>query len=381
MRKPINTRNRGRIKTGKLKLNPSASIKKSNSTEIPEQNSKQIVTASIINTVPVTPDPNLYLKDDPVQSGYMKLAKNINYTHVIITRFSYRFSKNAPIGNLFNSKRMKRRFHLLESFCLPSILGQKNKNFYWVLVIDKDLPDQYIDRLHKLISKFYSSDEYGIQGPRQIFLYKWQYNYSMSGVEWLREMIPIEDKKYLITTRLDDDDSLCKNFTNLVKSQLVTNKIRGFFLITFESGYYWYPQVKTKYGIFKPATKPYIAIGLTLITNLEKYPFTVYFGNHTKLVHYIRNYKNHKLLKRMCDNNKETINDKNHKEKYKVVKRTKPVFIRTIHDHNLQKGMKNIYTRSLSIQSNNHIHLKNLENVKNGFSLNLKKIYKVNRKI
>lgn len=325
-------------------------------------------------------NPNLYLRDDPIKAEYINLSEKINYTHVIVTRFSYRFVKDSPIGKLFDSRRMKRRFQLLEAFCFPSVVQQLNKNFYWVLIVDRELPEQYLDRLYQLIARFYESPNYTKMGPRQIFVYKWEYKYHMSSVEWIREIIPsIDDRKYLITTRLDDDDSICKNFTLMIREQLISNQIRGFFLITFESGYYWYPNDRVKFGIYKPATKPYIAIGLSLITNLQKYPFTVYFGNHTKLVHYIRNYKNHKLLKRLCDGNREPITEKNHKEKYTVVKRTGPVFIRTIHDQNLQRGMRNIFKNSKTAHNNPNMH--NLGQVTKSFGLNLKKVEKVNLKI
>src|SRR5579871_1288014 len=81
-------------------------------------------------------DPNIYLKLDPIKSIQSQIARSLNYHHVIITRFSYRFRKDMPIGHLFDEKRLLRRFQLFESFCLPSILSQINPNFYWIIVVD-----------------------------------------------------------------------------------------------------------------------------------------------------------------------------------------------------------------------------------------------------
>ena len=311
------------------------------------------------------------LVDVSAPNNVINQQVDLNYTHVIITRFSYRFTKNAPIGNLFDGDRMKRRLQLFEAFCFPSVIHQSCKDFYWVLIIDSELPSEYFDYMNKLIEKFYESPEYNNSGPRKIFLYKWTHTHSLSSVEWIREIIDIDTKKYLITTRFDDDDSLCRNFTKRIKSQS-TCKISGFLLVTYANGYYWYPSPYSDYGIYKPQSKPYIAIGLTLITDLKRYPLTIYFGNHTKLVSYIRNYSAHPTLKRLCDKNGEVINERNYRDKFTIIAGD-PVYIRTVHDHNLQKGLRNIYKR-VKGTGDSPGNLSNLAYIHKNFSLNLKKV-------
>jgi hypothetical protein len=306
---------------------------------------------------------------DPNINHTAELSPDINCTHVIITRFSYRFHEHQPIGNLFDTKRLKRRFQLFKAFCFPSMINQVDKEFYWILVIDRDLPVTYLNQLYQLVTNFYQSPSYAIKGPRKIFVHKWQYT-NLSTIEWLRPLIAIDQKKYLMTTRLDDDDSLCKNFTKMVKEQHNSKKIRGFFLISFADGYYWYDNAKTKYGIYKPVVRPHIAIGLTLIVELEKYPMNIYFDNHTRLVYHIRNYSRHRLLKRLCDRNNEVITEKNYQDKFIVVKGGDPVFIRTVHDQNLQRGMKNRY-RDVSGYGNNYMQ------VNKAFRLNLRRVRKL----
>lgn len=287
-------------------------------------------------------DPNIYLKLDPIKCIQSNIARSINYEHVIITRFSYRFRRDMPVGNLFDDDRLLRRFQLFESFCLPSVLSQINPNFYWIIVVDAELPTNYLDILWKAIAKFYSSSLYATRGPRQIFVHRWTYSSTLAHIDWLQKLIPL-NRKYFITTRLDDDDSISRDFTNQVAEVLRSSTIKGFKLISFSNGYYWYNQPTLTYGIFKATNRPWIAIGLSLITEREKYPMTVYFGNHTKLTHYIRSWKNHTMLKQLIEAAKEEYDAKGAAEKYEVIRKNLPVYIRSVHDHNLQKNEKNEY--------------------------------------
>jgi hypothetical protein len=305
-------------------------------------------------------DPNIYLKLDPIKSIQSRLARSINYEHVIITRFSYRFRKDTPVGGLFDEKRLLRRFQLFESFCLPSVLSQINPNFYWVIIVDEELPTHYLDILWKAIAAFYSSSLYANRGPRQIFVHRWDYSSTLAHIDWLQKLIPLT-KKYLITTRFDDDDSLSRDFTNQVADSLLgkslgktslTGSITGFKLITFSNGYYWYHQPNLTYGIFKATNRPWIAIGLTLITEREKYPMTVYFGNHTKLTQYIRNWKQHALLRGYIEANHDEYDVKHAADRYVVIRKNNPVYIRSVHDHNLQQNERNDFINLSKSASN-----------------------------
>lgn len=331
----------------------------------------------------IYPDPNLYLTQDPVKKKYCQLALDVDYTHIIISRFSYRFRKGDPIGNLFDKKRMERRFDLFESFCYPSITKQTNPNFYWILIVDMDLPNKYLDRLNYLIAKFYESEHYSTRGPRQIFVHKWTYQYPLSNPDFFKDYIPVKTK-FLVTTRFDDDDSLCKDFIQMIAHQ-THKEIDGFKLISYPQGYYWYAHPNLSYGMYKTSNRPYIAIGLTLITEYEKYPLTVYFGNHTKLHQYIRKYEDHRILRELCHKNGEVITEQNYPNKVNLVKKSEPVYIRTVHDHNLQLSEKNRYNgkrNPLKVANNlKSTTVHNLTEINKKFNLNLKKIKKVNKKI
>jgi hypothetical protein len=328
---------------------------------------------SCINDMLMYSDPNLYLKQNPILNQYYKLDETITYSHFIVTRFSFRFKKDDPIGNLFNDKRMSRRFDLFEAFCFPSIIKQMNPNFYWIIITDLLIPNKYINKLNYMIAKFYNSEDYKMRGPRQIFIHKWNYKYTMSNPLWINEYVLPISTKYLITTRFDDDDSLSSNFTQLVADELSNTHIKGFLLLSYQQGYYWYPHPNLEYGLYKSSTRPYIAIGLTLIVEYDKYPLTIYFGNHTRLTHFIKNPDDHKLLKKLYMINNDSIDDNNYQDRVHLIKKSAPIYIRTVHDHNLQKTEKNKFLKhnTSKLSNNDHSSISTIHRsiIKN-FSLN-----------
>lgn len=321
----------------------------------------------------IYPDPNLYLKQSPTLSEYHTLGPDINYSHFIVTRFSYRFKKTDPVGNLFKDDRMARRFDLFEAFCFPSIIKQSNPNFYWIIVTDLLLPAKYLNKLNYLIAKFYNSDDYRTHGPRQIFVHQWNYKYTMSDPLWIHnQVLPIKTK-YLITTRFDDDDSLCNKFTQSVADELKSRPVRGFRLISYQQGYYWYPHPHMEYGLYKPSTRPYIAIGLSLIVDYDKYPLTIYFGNHTRLTHYLKNPDEHKLIKKLYTLNNDFVDDNNFTDRVHLIKISNPIYIRTVHDHNLQKTEKNKYLKQTTnkLSQNENTTITNAQKkIQSNFNLN-----------
>ena len=296
------------------------------STDKPSTDKPSTDKPSINNEVIVIPtsDPNTHLLTDPIKSDWAKLPANVDLTHVIVTRFSYRFRESDKSTTIFAPARMKRRFQLLESFCFPSIISQTNPNFYWVLIIDKNsLPAVYLNKLYQLVAKFYESPAYKTTGPRQIILHKWEYNCTLSNIKWLTQTTIPLDRKYLVTTRFDDDDSLSKTFTKRIANEVKIHQPKGLHVVTFESGYYWYANHRLPYGVLKTVHRPLIAIGLTVIAYLEKFPMTVYFGNHTKLIRHIKDYENHRLLKKYTENYPEVPAQDQYS--FSVVKRTEPM--------------------------------------------------------
>lgn len=141
----------------------------------------------------------------------------------IITRFSIfdykhhafkiqkQCNKDGYKSRLFSPKRLQSKFKVFEQMTLPSILGQKNKNWEWCIFSSAFLPVEFKERLIKLTEphkqircKFIKSFDEFVFDP--------------------------DDKDNYCTVRLDDDDGLAPNFIESLqkyrekKGHIVTHK-------------------------------------------------------------------------------------------------------------------------------------------------------------
>lgn len=130
--------------------------------------------------------------------------------HFLITRFNLKLEewKTAKDGSIVLSKEwLDQRFILFENYCLPSVLNQSNANFIWLLFFDNDTSYEYRERIHELIEKY--------DNIRVV------YTDGFSGfLPSLRQNIDdqlSEEDRFIITTRLDNDDALHKDFIKAVQ--------------------------------------------------------------------------------------------------------------------------------------------------------------------
>lgn len=131
--------------------------------------------------------------------------------HFLITRFNLTTPnwKNSKNGELvLNDIWLKNRFKLFENYCFPSVKNQSNKNFYWFVFFDVKTPKYFCERIREY--------EDGFENFRPIFI---------NGIEELNDMIVscIKDSiegndKFIITTRLDNDDLIHKDFIKTIQS-------------------------------------------------------------------------------------------------------------------------------------------------------------------
>jgi len=317
----------------------------------------------------------------------------MSYLHVIITRFSFRFKPDDPIDPLLSDDRLVERIRLFEKYCYSSIINQTGKKFYWIIIIDPLLPEEYIDQLNDLIAQHKESENYSTRGPREIWLHKWDWEVTtgkkLGRVDWILKyfedlhnqqfieeeedddsegseeeilepkkydqeidikirfdepIIPEDQKwkppKYLITTRLDDDDCLVDTFINLVHKQFRSSPIRGLRYLSFSVGYQHYVEQHN----LRLYRLPMIALGLTLIAEISKYPVCAYMGSHTKIPLYLKDPKKHEQMFAMYKKNNElpsnlSVVRKQLKDRLWVIKTGGPVWVRNVHGYNLQKNI------------------------------------------
>lgn len=126
------------------------------------------------------------------------------YNHFLITRFNlkktdWNTDKNSKL--VLDSLWLKKRVVLFEDFCLPSVLGQSSKNFKWLIFFQegsqKDLKDLLLELArHTFIEAIFLNGYQEFQNNLPNILQKKLEN----SPDWL------------LTTRLDNDDALHKNY-------------------------------------------------------------------------------------------------------------------------------------------------------------------------
>ena len=132
--------------------------------------------------------------------------------HFIIIRFSVIF-KNSPEFKkkeslLLSKKRLDFRFNLFENFCLPCLKNQTLKDFKVIIIYDKNLDLEYKNRLKQLCNEKY------------FILHEWNIDDNIFSNEWLKDYIENKNSKYIITTRLDDDDMVNFNINKKLKEYI-----------------------------------------------------------------------------------------------------------------------------------------------------------------
>lgn len=129
---------------------------------------------------------------------------------IIFTRFSYRgdnLSKKKGQDPL-NPKHLEHRFNLFELGCLRGILNQTNQDFTWLIVVDPQLPENYRNRLQKLISP-----------KKESYLVNYSPELQIHQLTWMKPWIKA-GTVYVFNALIDDDDMLFDGYTRYISDYL-----------------------------------------------------------------------------------------------------------------------------------------------------------------
>ncbi len=196
----------------------------------------------------------------------------VNYQHFIIIRFNLKIKQSQwkhPITK-WNIGRLNSRFFLFENICLPSLINQKLKNnFHVILLISHDLPKKFRRRLENITNKYNFIH-------LEIVKDKIFYNH----ICFLKKYLS-EDTQIIATTRMDDDDALNPIFSTCV-SKYIQKNISNDYFITFPNGYWLNLDRKNKKLTYLEANKKFIACGLTRVSSVDCVE-SVYCGNHNEV--------------------------------------------------------------------------------------------------
>ena len=186
------------------------------------------------------------------------------FKHYLITRFNLRVDIwNVTKNNeqLLTDEWMDNRMWLFENFCFPSVVAQKNKTFEWLLYFDTNTKEVYKTRILELVNK---------QPHFRVFFVDAMPSFMPELINYIKE--ETKGIQFLITTRIDSDDSMHIDFINEVQKQFNQQEYRA---IDFIKGYSM--QIEPRYVLGKKDQlfNPFIS----LIEKNEN-PKTVFYQDH-----------------------------------------------------------------------------------------------------
>ena len=130
--------------------------------------------------------------------------------HYIGTRFNLKVEewKTTKSGKKALSEEwLKNRFQLFEDYCLPSFKKQSNQNFIWCVFFDEDTPEVYKEKINLISKDFLNFHPIFIESIKHLNKTFIEYIYSHNE----------NSDKYVITTRVDNDDIIHKDFIKTIQ--------------------------------------------------------------------------------------------------------------------------------------------------------------------
>ncbi|MFC7694920.1 glycosyltransferase [Paeniroseomonas aquatica] len=163
------------------------------------------------------------------------------FKHILATRFNLAFHSLAKDKNdqkTRDSEWMEHRINLFSKFCARSVSSQHNKDFVWLILIDQNTEQHWEDKIKKSIGGEINTIILRC-GP-----------YPSWGVI-IRSIV--SDGEFYTMTRLDNDDSISRNFIDAVQKRvpdLIRNFSKGVVGLDFSDG------VEFDGSQFYPLTQP-----------------------------------------------------------------------------------------------------------------------------
>lgn len=182
--------------------------------------------------------------------------------HFIITPFYVKRHFTAATGKiderLASLEWLDDRLRLFETYCLPSVAAQSDQNFSWFLYFDDSTPRNHLDRVAAAAAR-----------SKNIFIKRCAF---WDGATLTKDVVAALDPgtRWVMTTRLDNDDGLQRDFVSLLHAAA---EERTEFL-NFPQGIIWY---SGKCYLYKHASNAF----MSMIETADN-PRTVWHVPHEK---------------------------------------------------------------------------------------------------
>lgn len=186
------------------------------------------------------------------------------FKHYLITRFNLRnpnWNKTKNNESLLTDEWMSHRISLFSDFCLPSIIGQSNSNFKWIICFDTTTKPEFKEQILTLISPHKHIVALFVDGMN---------NFLPTIVNYIGE--DAKSCKHIITSRIDNDDCIHKDYIESIQK---TFNHQDFMAIDVVKGYSLQISPKFYLGKKEHVFNPFIS----LIENIENLK-TVWQSDH-----------------------------------------------------------------------------------------------------
>ena len=136
------------------------------------------------------------------------------FSHYVVTRFNIKSEGwvNDKNGNKVNDLSwLKKRYQLFETFCLPSMQAQTEKDYSWLVFFDKDTPVEFKKRNEKIRAQLPQFMPFYVSG-------------FLDFENTLRNFVFEESQTtYVMTSRFDNDDCFHEDAIHVIHNTFVKN--------------------------------------------------------------------------------------------------------------------------------------------------------------
>lgn len=170
------------------------------------------------------------------------------FQHYILTRFNLRAEDWTTTKNnekVLTEEWLEERFDLFENYCLSSVKGQNNQNFKWLVFFDINTPEVYKQKVEEYKKSYSNFLPFFIDGMTNFL------------PEILKNIKELDSEKYIITSRLDNDDCIHEDYTKVVQSYFEEQDHHALDII---DGYTLETGKNTRLGVLMKLNNPFISL-------------------------------------------------------------------------------------------------------------------------
>jgi len=130
------------------------------------------------------------------------------FKHFFLTKFNVRSFPDLKHG--CEPAWLEKRFKLFDQFCFPSVSSQSNQNFEWLVFFDIDTPDAFKQKITIYAERWENFIPVYLECPLP-------YGEFTDDVRKVVQKYIPDDCEYLVTTWLDNDDAIHKDYVQMIQ--------------------------------------------------------------------------------------------------------------------------------------------------------------------